>query len=85
MIQRIDIIPRTLFLKDREREVSEVRLLNEAEKIAGNNASFIILDAGKDIICDWCNGNIDNPLVLIINDRDAVCECCVSQELERGA
>lgn len=84
LINHVSIVPRSIFLHNRKREVDEARLLNQAEAIADGSTTFIILDAGDDIVCDWCNGNIDNPLVLIVNDNDAACEHCIAQEIERS-
>ena len=79
----IQIMTREQFLKYRERQMSEAKLMAEVQKIVDKEATHIIMDAGDDIICDMCNADVLNPIVHMVDGRSIFCDVCLATDLKQ--
>jgi hypothetical protein len=65
-------VTREEFLKQREETMRKFR---EEKARLGNSKYIIIVDAGEEIICDYCNSDIEgNTITLVSYGHSAICE-----------
>jgi hypothetical protein len=55
------------------------------EEIAGSITENIILDGGPndDVICDLCNADISNKVIILVDQSYVYCDGCLHEQLAR--
>lgn len=79
VIPSMETWDREVFLQARAKQIAA------AEEMYRGREDVILSEPGDEIVCDWCNANIEGPTVQLVDfGGRAVCDDCYSRHYARS-